>query len=40
MKLYLKLLTIKNANQKYVGWLNDYEVVKFTEQRFYKHKLL
>ena len=40
MQLYLKLLTIKNANQNYVDWLNDYEVVKFTEQRFYKHKLL
>ena len=40
MQLYLKLLTINSVNQNYVSWLNDYTVVKFTEQRFTKHNLL
>ena len=23
--------------ESYVGWLNDYEVTKFTEQKYFKH---
>lgn len=37
MSLVLKLLTLEDVSERYVAWLNDYEVVKFTEQRFASH---
>ena len=38
--LILKKLNLKNVNTEYLKWMNDYEVTKFTEQRFKKHSLL
>ena len=35
----LRVLKESDVTEKYVQWLNDYEVVKFTEQRFSKHDL-
>ena len=37
--IYLKELTKKDVTQKYVNWMNDYEVHKFTEQKYKKHNL-
>ena len=37
--IYLKELTLRNVNNKYLNWMNDSEVHKFTEQKYYKHKL-
>jgi RimJ/RimL family protein N-acetyltransferase len=34
---YLKQLSKIDVTQSYINWLNDYEVVKFTEQRHLKH---
>lgn len=33
----LRILNKTDVTDKYVDWMNDYEVVKFTEQRFYHH---
>lgn len=35
----INLSTIKphDVSDDYVSWLNDYEVTKYTEQRFYKN---
>ena len=38
-KLYLKQLSLKDINFSYLNWMNDYEVVRFTEQRFKKHSM-
>jgi len=35
--IILKKLSLKNVNIEYLKWMNDYEVTKFTEQRFKKH---
>ena len=35
--IYLKKLNIKNISPNYTKWMNDYNVVKYTEQRFQKH---
>ena len=35
--LQLRLLTPDAITASYVNWMNDYEVVKYTEQRFVKH---
>ena len=35
--IQLKEITPKIVSNEYVKWLNNYEVVKFTEQRFKKH---
>lgn len=32
--IYLKLLTIDDITDNYVSWMNDYEIVKYTESRF------
>ena len=32
--LTLKELEVSNITNFYVSWLNDYDLVKFTEQRF------
>ena len=37
--LYLKPLKIVDVNLNYVNWLNDYEVTKFTEQKYFIHTL-
>ena len=38
-KIYLRKLTIEDATEKYLSWLNDYEVVKYTESRFSPYTL-
>ena len=35
--IQLKEITQKIVSNEYVKWLNNYEIVKFTEQRFRKH---
>tara|TARA_A100001011_G_scaffold386019_1_gene461054 strand:+ start:1883 stop:2377 length:495 start_codon:yes stop_codon:yes gene_type:complete len=39
MNVELKILEILDVTPKYVSWLNDYEVVKYTEQRHQRHTL-
>lgn len=39
MKIFLKLIGTKNVNMDYVKWLNNKNIVKFTEQRYVKTKL-
>lgn len=36
-KFFLKILKKSDVSEKYVSWLNDYEVTRFTEQKYYKH---
>ena len=36
-RTYLRLLTEEDVGQNYVGWLNDKELMKFSEQRHYLH---
>ena len=36
-QLFIRVLTEKDVSEKYVGWLNDYDITKYTEQRFLKH---
>ena len=36
-QLTLKILSHKDVSDEYVSWLNDYEVVRFTEQKYAKH---
>ncbi len=33
----LRLFTESDISERYVGWLNDQMVVKYSNQRFYKH---
>jgi RimJ/RimL family protein N-acetyltransferase len=35
----LKVLTLNDVGEPYVKWLNDYEVTKYTEQKYLKHTL-
>lgn len=35
--IYLKKLNNKNISGDYIKWMNDYDVVKYTEQRFKKN---
>jgi len=37
--IYLKTLHLKDVAEPYVEWLNDYEVTKFTEQKYFRHTL-
>lgn len=37
--LTLKIITPDDVTESYINWLNDYEVVKYTEQKFIKHTL-
>ncbi len=37
--IYIKKIFPKNVNKNYVKWLNDPEVVRFTEQRYKKHTI-
>ena len=39
MKIALKKLNLTHATQKYLKWLNNYNVVKFTDQIFKQHSL-
>ena len=36
-KIYLTLFELQDITPEYIGWLNDQEVVKFSNQRFFKH---
>ena len=36
-RLTLRVLSAEDISDEYVSWLNDYEIVRFTDQRFYKH---
>ena len=38
MKIELNLINESHVGEKYVDWLNDYDVVRYTEQRFTHHK--
>ena len=38
-KIFLKILQLKNINKTYVSWLNDYETVKYTDQKYHQHTL-
>ena len=38
-KIILKILSVDDVSENYVSWLNDYEVIKFTEQKYFKHTL-
>ena len=38
-KIFLSELNRRNVTKKYVAWLNDYEVVKYTDQRNKKHTI-
>ena len=33
----LKKLNNNNINRNYIKWMNDHDVLKYTEQRFQKH---
>ena len=37
--LFLKELNKNMVTKEYVSWLNDYETMKYTEQRFLKHDM-
>jgi [ribosomal protein S5]-alanine N-acetyltransferase len=39
MRCYLDEFTEKYVTQKYVGWLNDPVLMKYSEQRHYRHCL-
>jgi len=36
-QIFLRPLTIDDISDKYIAWMNDYEIVKFTESRFMRH---
>ena len=36
-KVKLKILREHHISKEYISWLNDYDVVKFTNQKFKKH---
>jgi len=38
-KIKLRLFQIDDITKKYVGWLNDIEVVKYSNQRFKQHTI-
>ena len=38
-KIFLSELNRRNVTKKYVAWLNDYEVVKYTDQSNKKHTI-
>lgn len=38
-RIILKILTVEDVSNAYVAWLNDYEVTKFTEQKYFVHTL-
>lgn len=36
-ELFLRSLKVEDTSEKYLGWMNDIEIVKFTEQKNKKH---
>lgn len=38
-RIYLRPLQETDATEEYLKWLNDYEVVKYTESRFYPNSM-
>ena len=34
---WLRIITPKDISDSYISWMNDYDVTKYTEQRFQKH---
>lgn len=36
---FIKVLNKADVTENYVMWLNDYEVTKFTEQKYFEHSL-
>ena len=36
-QICLRVLRLHDVSECYVEWLNDYEVTKFTEQRYFRH---
>lgn len=36
---YLRTLTKSDVNDRYLNWLNDYEIFKYTEQKYFKHSI-
>ena len=38
-KVFLRPFTASDINDTYIGWLNDPDVVRFSNQRFLKHDL-
>ena len=38
-KITLKLIKENHITNSYVKWMNDYEVVKYTEQKYKKHTI-
>ena len=34
---FLRILNKDDVTERYIAWLNDYEVTKFTEQKYFKH---
>ena len=38
-QIFLKVLNLSDVTEPYVDWLNDYEVTKFTEQKYFNHTL-
>ena len=39
IQIVLRKINKINISKNYIKWMNDYEVVKYTEQRFKKHTL-
>ena len=37
LNIQLKELNQKLVSDKYINWLNDYEITKLTEQKYFKH---
>ena len=37
IEIFLRVLQERDVTKKYVRWMNDYDIVKFTEQRFKRH---
>ena len=38
-KIFIKTLVLEDVEEQYVDWLNDYEIIKFTEQKYFKHTM-
>ena len=36
-KIFLRVLNLNDVSKSYIKWLNDYEVTKFTEQKYFRH---
>ncbi len=39
-KTYLRVINVNDVNSTYLSWLNDYEVIKFTEQKDIQHTIV